>query len=833
MASSNGNTTGTTNFRMGRMGSMSAAGEIVNKAVDTSNLRSMRISDKRMQMLYDAVLKTVQSWPMEHKINVITQFGDYSKIRGVGSEDRINEICAETLIINMPAREVEEIYSKIIIKERELKKTINDINNERRKEIRQIRGISAAASEYSSDNVRKIGRHTTRKRDKLAKKIGRKLRVPKAARRGLPKLRKEVAEVLKDCYSNVEIMDIAEQLGLDISDGREYKVIKEEITDKVVMYVMVLLGDLKVTYSGGLNNREVLNSIVMYTSWSWITGDMESAANWKLLKEEAVRRKAEFKLRSKMDTGYENNWFKRNLTRSAQKRSGRKLNRFGKKMESRGDILGMESLGFQTDEKGLYSADDIKAYNEKLRNYAERLGLNVGKKQTGKEIKQMIYNTYGRGLIKKNKNASGIFDTLINSINREKDYITQNGVEVQFNEKGELLTQQITRANAVYLVGVASKIGNITPKVSSGFASGKKFFENKSYNKTGINEGHADPILSFVMSTNTLSLNRQDAIIEILKEFEHKVVGFNYGKKKSTGRLGAMHEALKGIDTGLKGIQESTSNIVKGLSIPITGAIGPFPAALSFPGMIKGGIEETLNKYADMASDMIADTFTYVSDNTKKFKFNKSTYNNIGEINKTLKDIRNSEKLVKPITAATGGFIKNSLNNSVITGDSIGSNIFKGGARPEIVRSNGDISVTPLNPVGRETKQSSISRLNSTERASAMSVGMASHVIKFHNKITDGEEITNSGEAIKVYSVKPGITDIVKLNNGNETSLINLISDIYTSINALVASTSLNTNLLSTIAAKPVGGVSVNNVAGGNPFSDGISSGMEKILGGD
>jgi len=166
---------------------------------------------------------------------------------------------------------------------------------------------------------------------------------------------------------------------------------------------------------------------------------------------------------------------------------------------------------------------------------------------------------------------------------------------------------------------------------------------------------------------------------------------------------------------------------------------------------------------------------------------------------------------------ATGG-------QSIITGDASGSNIFKGGARPELVSSNGDLQVTPLNKASSNTK---VSRLSSEDRRNALAVSIASHVVKYAYRLPqDAQDVSNEGEAIKVFSVKPGITDVISVA-GEETTLADMVNGMASQLAALTALISADTDILTKIAAKPsavISGGQSGNTASTGSFPNSIDN---------
>ena len=178
----------------------------------------------------------------------------------------------------------------------------------------------------------------------------------------------------------------------------------------------------------------------------------------------------------------------------------------------------------------------------------------------------------------------------------------------------------------------------------------------------------------------------------------------------------------------------------------------------------------------------------------------------------------------KPITRfATGG-------SQIITGDAKGANMFSGGAKPELVSSTGDMSITPLNRSGRENKEV-VRRLTTSDAAKALATSLSSHVVKFNYKLPNGvSEVTSVGEAIKVFNVKPGIDDIISIN-GTETSLAELVASISTQVNGLLETSAAQTQTMAALASA-ISNLQTSKGGNSQPTSVAVPSGLETILGG-
>lgn len=173
------------------------------------------------------------------------------------------------------------------------------------------------------------------------------------------------------------------------------------------------------------------------------------------------------------------------------------------------------------------------------------------------------------------------------------------------------------------------------------------------------------------------------------------------------------------------------------------------------------------------------------------------------------------QKAAKTANFATGGTMKARNVSSIITGDAMGKNIFKGGAKPELTTVDWAKKTIDVKPIPKfatggsvsattATKESnsgirSVSRLNTAERNAPMSVGISSGLVKYSKKLSDVDD-DGSGTAVKVYSVNTGINDKIKVGD-TEMSLFDAVYGIYTMIGALTEAVSSQTEIQASIAS--------------------------------
>ena len=264
-------------------------------------------------------------------------------------------------------------------------------------------------------------------------------------------------------------------------------------------------------------------------------------------------------------------------------------------------------------------------------------------------------------------------------------------------------------------------------------------------------------------------------------------------------------------------ISSGFSTLYKGLATDT--AIGPFIAGqIVRPGFLVGSAIETVKKAA--ASALVT------ANNMTKLGITGTLMNSGGTVSalSTPATVRKAPTITR---FATGG-------TSAITGDAAGPNIFANGARPELVQSSGSMTVTPLNPAGSQTKQR-ISRMTTAERSKALSVGVSSHVVRLSYELPSGAtDVSNPGEAIKVYDVKPGISDQISVGNGESTSLIAMISGIYSALTSILSTQAAGNQLLTVIGANTARSKNISNSSTNqNPFAGGFPTELDGILEGE
>jgi hypothetical protein len=121
-----------------------------------------------------------------------------------------------------------------------------------------------------------------------------------------------------------------------------------------------------------------------------------------------------------------------------------------------------------------------------------------------------------------------------------------------------------------------------------------------------------------------------------------------------------------------------------------------------------------------------------------------------------------------------------------------------------------------------ESSPNQIRRMTMGDRNKPMSVGISSHLVTYERTLTGAKDNGNK-EALKVFSVNPGIADVIDVD-GKNVSLIGLVADMtqrLTNIEALLSvNNEQNQAIVAATATTAANTVSTSSNAGGamNPF---------------
>jgi predicted hydrocarbon binding protein len=201
----------------------------------------------------------------------------------------------------------------------------------------------------------------------------------------------------------------------------------------------------------------------------------------------------------------------------------------------------------------------------------------------------------------------------------------------------------------------------------------------------------------------------------------------------------------------------------------------------------------------------------------------------------------NAGELVDSLTGlSTGGrgrYVGGNKTSQFISGDSRNKS-----PNPEQVSINWDKKTYNVKPIpqfadggSQRATSGQVTRMTAGERNIPMSVGISSHTITYNRSLGKDVKDNGSNEALKVYSVNPGLSDLLEVN-GKSVSAIGLMSDMtdrLSRIEGLLAIGNEQRNAVATATAATAALIPklANKSGGSNPFAGGgFTSELDDIL---
>ena len=321
----------TTSLGIGTHGNMSAGGELINKSISASNLAYGRKNNAKIAKFYEAVVTMLHNMAADDKLNLLAEYGDTGKLNRTRSN--LDDVLAETIIINLPASELETLVKDVRADEAALKKDITTIRK-RQKKNRIKTNFNADSFE---DVYGKLGQaKNARQYMKLRKKLVGGFKIPRYMKSAYANLGREIKDILTNFYDKIEVSALAAEMGIDIVPGMKDREVQHAIINKTLLYVDLLVGKSKnkTNYSGAIVDKAPYDRLLSLTSYSWVTGKPGmSKEEYFKARAEAMAAKKEMRARLKMEDGIK--WFngRKNL---AVKRKANKL----KTAIDKGDLSG-------------------------------------------------------------------------------------------------------------------------------------------------------------------------------------------------------------------------------------------------------------------------------------------------------------------------------------------------------------------------------------------------------------------------------------------------------------------------------------------------------------
>jgi hypothetical protein len=338
----------------------SYVGRMLETEISRGAYRQNRFNDLQLGKLRASLYSLVSTWPTGDKQNIISQYGDASRLPQQNSKDYVemlNEQLVETLIIRLPANELNALEGKAKTVQTSLTKQIDAAQkNAERRNSRYV-NLNTMQDTYAAVTNAKSASQVVKAIK--AKEPGFKL--PRGIAGQYGRLRRELVQLLNG-QNNVELANTALGVGIDFPEGTRRPDIIDMICNQVILYVATIEGKTR----GGISSRvagavgDNINKILELTSFSFIAGkDTMSQAELKKKREEARQAQKRMKERERQLT-------KRSAT-------------FGTDFESLAGTKGGWFFGRYKAMRNLQNSDNsvLAGMNtEELRNVADRYGVD-------------------------------------------------------------------------------------------------------------------------------------------------------------------------------------------------------------------------------------------------------------------------------------------------------------------------------------------------------------------------------------------------------------------------------------------------------------------------
>lgn len=431
----------------------------ISVEISRHNYRSQVKSDKELNEFRQIVYKMVSGWTREDKIAQITEYGDASMLQKYSnpSEDTINKILTESIIIHLDPADLRKLRSDMMKKAQKVRMGIQKAEKNRNSAVRKmIKGFNTETFADAYERVK--GSRNPKEFKKALSSVDASYRVPKYIENQYKNLRKEIEDVLRTCFNKVEITAIAYNMGIETPSGITLKEIIRFIINKVCLYVDLIVGKGKANFGNAILNPEPYDNILQYTSYSYVTGKPGiDPSEWAERKREARRAKEAIKERAKMQRP---NKFKGNGRLMASITNGntaRSLSGLARKLKNN-DTGVLADLSYEelATLAGKYGIDPTALRNKNIGVLKAKIynGMRNEATRVNKlERKKSVLNKKGIAGTKSRK-----IDDLL-SVHRDKDGGDGGGgggvdiPVVEFTMSGNLKTRNILKAVPVYIIG--------------------------------------------------------------------------------------------------------------------------------------------------------------------------------------------------------------------------------------------------------------------------------------------------------------------------------------------------------------------------------------------
>lgn len=344
----------TTSLGIGTHGNMSAGGELINKSISASNLAYGRKNNAKIAKFYEAVVTMLHNMAADDKLNLLAEYGDTGKLNRTRSN--LDDVLAETIIINLPASELETLVKDVRADEAALKKDITTIRK-RQKKNRIRTNFNADSFE---DVYGKLGQaKNARQYIKLRKKLVGGFKIPRYMKSAYANLGREIKDILTNFYDKIEVSALAAEMGIDIVPGMKDREVQHAIINKTLLYVDLLVGKSKnkTNYSGAIVDKAPYDRLLSLTSYSWVTGKPGmSKEEYFKARAEAMAAKKEMQMRLKLESKGRPLFNGRSLISLYSRHRAKSLK---KNLNTPNNPLDNKDILLNVDASGKYSLKDI------------------------------------------------------------------------------------------------------------------------------------------------------------------------------------------------------------------------------------------------------------------------------------------------------------------------------------------------------------------------------------------------------------------------------------------------------------------------------------------
>lgn len=529
---------------------------MVSKSIAESNYEKLKYNDKKVAQLRIYILRMAESWTVEDKINVISQYGDATFLPKKPTLGQINELFARTLIIRLPASDLEKLMKDIIVDEKELNK-----------EIAKVRKTNKKKTAFNAKSFNDV--YTLVKDSKSTSELIRSrkayddsYKVPRYIQRQYQRLRRELQEVIKMLFDKVQIVGAATRMGIDVPDGISQKDLILRIANRTILYVDLIVGkSQRINIAGSIADVEAYNELLIFTSYAHVTGRPGiNAEQLAFMKKQAKEAKYLAKETFRMKEAAWKKNFRFRGNRAVKRYSGR---------------LGIKSnIDLEVNDTGLLADKSL----DEILELAARFGVEIGSAKKTRRISAIKRDLYRA--IAMNYQREKRFQRRVDRAERQgrpakestrrqlaalkklgnvSSQLSERGTKlpyVNFDKGGNLKNKDILRALPVYVINQW-----VQEKRKSEISSiDKNLEENPVLSNRGIRRKYGLNSIKEVFSRNKATREKRQEIKELRKNLEMRRT--NIMSSLDTGRT-------KMTDIPIINFTSSTDDIKRSIEIAV------------------------------------------------------------------------------------------------------------------------------------------------------------------------------------------------------------------------------------------------------------------------